>query len=260
MSETGVINPPDQRLRVFVSSTLEELAAERRAVRGAVARLRLMPVLFELGARPHPARAVYRAYLAQSQVFIGIYWQRYGWVAPGEHLSGLEDEYRLSAGMPRLIYVKAPAPDREPRLSEMLAQITSEGDVSYQRFTSAAELRRLVENDLAVLLSERFTVTPPQPDAAAGDAAAGDATGALPVPLTPLVGREQEVAAVESLVRSEGVRLVTLTGPGGSGKSRLVVEAAGRLRAGFPDECGSSSWPRSSPPIWYRARSPLGSG
>jgi predicted ATPase len=49
------------------------------------------------------------------------------------------------------------------------------------------------------------------------------------------VGREQEVAAVEALVRSEGIRLVTLTGPGGSGKSRLAVEAAGRLRAAFAD-------------------------
>src|ERR1043165_7185974 len=79
-----------------------------RAVRDAVAGLRLVPVMFELGARPHPPRNVYRAYLAQSQVFIGIYWQRYGWVAPGEQVSGLEDEYLLSAGLPRLVYVKTP--------------------------------------------------------------------------------------------------------------------------------------------------------
>ncbi|HSS91028.1 MAG TPA: DUF4062 domain-containing protein, partial [Streptosporangiaceae bacterium] len=233
MSEAGVINTPDQRLRVFVSSTLEELAAERRAVRAAVTRLRLVPVMFELGARPHPPREVYRAYLAQSQVFIGIYWQRYGWVAPGEKVSGLEDEYLLSAGLPRLLYVKTPAPDREPRLAELLAGITNEGAVSYQHFTGAAELRRLVENDLAVLLSERFTVTQPQRGAAAGDEV--PPAGALPVPATPLVGREREVAAVEALVRGEGVRLVTLTGPGGSGKSRLAVEAAGRLRPGFAD-------------------------
>ncbi len=104
-----------------MSSTLEELAAERRAVRDAVTRLRLVPVMFELGARPHPPRELYRAYLAQSQVFIGIYWQSYGWVAPGEQISGLEDEYRLATGLPQLLYVKGPAPDREPRLAEMLA-------------------------------------------------------------------------------------------------------------------------------------------
>jgi len=65
--------PPDQRLRVFVSSTLEELALERAAARGAIQRLRLAPVMFELGARPHPPRVLYRAYLDQSHVFIGIY-------------------------------------------------------------------------------------------------------------------------------------------------------------------------------------------
>jgi hypothetical protein len=99
-----------------------------------VTSLRLVPVLFELGARPHPPSNVYRSYLAQSQVFVGIYWQSYGWVAPGERVSGLEDEYQLSAGLPRLIYVKGPAPDREPRLAALLARIRDEGGASYQHF------------------------------------------------------------------------------------------------------------------------------
>jgi Domain of unknown function (DUF4062) len=62
-----VIRTPDQRLRVFVSSTVGEhgeLAEERRAVARAVSALRLTPVLFELGARPHPPQDLYRAYLA----------------------------------------------------------------------------------------------------------------------------------------------------------------------------------------------------
>ena len=229
MAEPDVIRTPDQRVRVFVSSTLGELAAERRAVRDAVTRLRLVPVMFELGARPHPPRSVYRAYLEQSQVFVGIYWQSYGWVAPGEQISGLEDEYRLSAGLPRLIYVKWPAPDREPRLTELLDRIRDEGGVSYQHFSDPAGLQRLVENDLAVLLSERFEMT------RRGQAAAGGAplAGALPVPATPLLGRDREAAAIEDLVAREGVRLVTLTGPGGVGKTRLMVEAARRLGPGF---------------------------
>ena len=64
MAETDVIHTPDQRVRVFVSSTLRELAAERQAVQDAVTRLRLVPVMFELGARPHPPRPIYQAYLA----------------------------------------------------------------------------------------------------------------------------------------------------------------------------------------------------
>ena len=231
MAETDLIRTPDQRLRVFVSSTLQELAAERQAVRDAVTRLRLVPVMFELGARPHPPRQVYRSYLAQSQVFVGVYWQSYGWVAPGEQVSGLEDEYLLSAGLPRLIYVKSPAPERESRLAEMLTRIRDDGDVSYQHFSAAAELQRLVENDLAVLLSERFEMAP------SGDGAAGEASlaGAVPVPATPLVGRDDDAAAVGDLVRAEGVRLVTLTGPGGVGKSRLAMEVAQRLGPGFED-------------------------
>ena len=59
MAETDVIRTPD-RSRFYVSSTLQELAAERQAVRDAVTRLRLVPVMFELGARPHPPRQVYR--------------------------------------------------------------------------------------------------------------------------------------------------------------------------------------------------------
>src|SRR5512135_901995 len=122
-SSTPIIHTPDQRLRVFVSSTLQELADERTAAREAIERLRLTPVMFELGARPHPPRELYRAYLDQSHIFIGIYWQKYGWVAPGEAVSGLEDEYRLSGSKPKLIYFKSPAPELEPRLNELLDRI-----------------------------------------------------------------------------------------------------------------------------------------
>lgn len=85
-------------MRVFVSSTLRELADERAAAREAITRLRLAPVMFELGARPHPPRDLYQAYLDQSHIFIGIYWQQYVWTAPGETVSRLEDEYRCACG------------------------------------------------------------------------------------------------------------------------------------------------------------------
>jgi len=82
-----------------VSSSLGELAEERRAVSRAVSALRLTPVMFELGARPYPPREVYQQYLAQSDVFIGLYWERYGQLAPGAQVSGLEEEFELSAGV-----------------------------------------------------------------------------------------------------------------------------------------------------------------
>src|SRR3954454_9802577 len=152
--QTGdvAIRTPDQRLRVFVSSTLAELADERAVVARAISGLRLTPVLFELGARPHPPREVYRAYLAQSDIFIGLYWQRYGWVGPGMEISGLEDELRLSGsgGIPRLLYVKAPAPDREAGLAAMLEELRTAGTDSYRTFGTPQELGRFVRNDLAL--------------------------------------------------------------------------------------------------------------
>jgi predicted ATPase len=226
-----VIRTPDQRLRVFVSSPLGELAAERQAVARAVAALRLTPVLFEAGARPHPPRDLYRAYLAQSDVFVGLYWQRYGQVGPGMAVSGLEEELELARGrgLPRLLYVKAPAPDREPRLAELLGRVRQEA--SYRRFRTPAELAGLVRDDLAALLSERFAATRPQAAAAPPPTLRGPRP--LPVETTSLVGREQAVDEVAGLLDRADVRLVTLTGPGGVGKTRLVTAAAERVADRF---------------------------
>jgi predicted ATPase len=224
------IRTPDQRLRVFVSSTLGELAEERRAVERAISALRLTPVLFELGARPYPPREVYRAYLAQSDVFIGLYWQRYGQVGPGMQVSGLEDEFQLSQALPRLLYVKAPAPDREPRLNELLSRIRNEA--SYRTFRTPEELGRLVRDDLATLLSERFTA--PRPQAAAAPPTPRDrGPRRLPLATTSLVGREQAIDEVAGLLARPDGRLVTLTGPGGIGKTRLAVAVGERLRGRF---------------------------
>src|SRR5688572_5138382 len=134
------------------------MAEERVAVARAINGLQLTPVMFELGARPHPPQELYRAYLAQSDIFVGLYWQRYGWIGPDMDISGLEDEFRLSRSIPRLLYVKAPAPEREPKLTAMIGEIQAEGADSYRTFRSARELGRLVRDDLASLLSERFAV------------------------------------------------------------------------------------------------------
>ena len=138
-----------------------ERPQERVAARRAIARLHLVPVWYESGARPHPPRSMYRPYVEQSQVFVGIYWQRYGSVAPGMEISGLEDEYRLAAGKPMLLYLKRPAPGQEPQLREMIDGIRAAKTVSYRTFATARELERLLTDDLAVLLSESFAGTRP---------------------------------------------------------------------------------------------------
>ena len=57
----------------------------------------------------------------------------------------------------------------------------------------------------------------------------------LPLQSTPLVGREREVAEVAQRLRGEQVRLLTLTGPGGTGKTRLALQAGADLLEGFDD-------------------------
>ena len=57
----------------------------------------------------------------------------------------------------------------------------------------------------------------------------------LPVPATPFMGRDKELADVLALVSGEDTRLLNLTGPGGTGKTRLALQAAGLASDSFPD-------------------------
>ena len=187
--------------------------------------------MFELGARPHPPRELYRAYLAQSDVFVGVYWQQYGWIAPGEEISGLEDEYRLAPReMPKLIYVKQPA-ERDERLDALIARIRDDDTASYTPFSTADELADLIEADLATLLAERFDASRASNASGADDVPIAEA---LPMPSTGVVGRDAEVATLLAwLGEDDGRRLVTLVGAGGIGKTRLALEVARLARDAF---------------------------
>ena len=178
-------------------------------------------------------------------------------------ISGLEDEYRLAAGKPMLLYLKRPAPDREPRLAAMIDSIRAAGTVSYRAFATPRELERLLADDLAVLLSESFA------GAAAGTGAsarspAGPGEAELPagtvtflltdiegstrlwetVPEAMEVALERHDSVLTEVIRGHGGVVVTSRGEGDSffavfASAVSAVEAAGACQL----RLGTEAWP-----------------
>jgi predicted ATPase len=126
--------------------------------------------------------------------------------------------------LPRLLYLKRPAPEMEPGLRHMLDEIKSDGHLAYKAFSKPEQLRELLLSDLAAVLAECFAV-------GRGEVRVSP----VPSPVSPLVGRDQDVEAVTALVEDEAGRLVVLTGAGGIGKTRVALAVATRSRPHWKD-------------------------
>ena len=135
------VTTANRRLQVLISSSASELVDEREAGRAAVQTLRLTPLD--------------RSSSERADVFVGIYWQSYGWVPPGTDVSALEDEYR-TATAPRLVYVKEPASEREPELERLLEEIRAGERATCRTFGAPGELAEVLIDDLAALVAQRF--------------------------------------------------------------------------------------------------------
>ena len=149
----------DQRLQVYVSSTLGELAPERDAAKSAIKTLRLAPAGVDLGARDGGDATPLEA----ADIFVGVYWQSYGFATDESTVSLLEEEYERGRGLPRLIYVKEPASERDPRLVRFMDRLIRDG-APIRSFESPGDLAELLVDDLATLMSERFSTAEPASD------------------------------------------------------------------------------------------------
>lgn len=211
------------RICVFVSSTIDECAAERGVVRDAIRSINHEPILFEdVGARPHPPREVYRSRLEMSHIFVGIYKESYGWVAPDTDISGVEDEFRLAAarGMDQLIYVYRTPTSRDPRLQSLIEHAKGAG-ITLAQYTDTLQLQRMVRDDLTACVSNRFV-----------DQAVVSHEPATPEEMLQSLIPDPSHRLRRSTVEAELInklatnRRVAVTGPIGSGKTILTGQVA----------------------------------
>lgn len=226
------------RLRVHLSLVPEELGQEAAAVRQALHRLRL-------DVSPGDVRS--------ADLFVGVYGDRYGPLDPDLGLSQLEAEYLAAGSLPRLVYVMPGSGRRDPHLTLLLSRIQADDRTSYRHVSDAAELARLVADDVAMVLTEAFTAVPSLVGTVAPARASAPATAApgptdtappsrprpsgrsrIPAPWHRLIGRTAEADMLCHLITHD-TRLLTLTGPGGIGKSRLAIEVATRCADSFRD-------------------------
>ena len=211
------------RLRIFVSSTITECARERERIRAAVRSLNHEPILFEdVGARPHPPRDVYKTRLEESHVFVGVYRESYGWIAPDMSISGIEDEFEIAThrGMDRLVYTHSAPAGREPRLQQLIDRARSAG-ITTANYSSLEELEQLVRSDVTAVVSSGFA----KQAIAVRDAPTAEEVleRILPEKAHRFTRRFVEKAIGEKLKES---RRVAILGPLGSGKTVILAQLA----------------------------------
>jgi tetratricopeptide (TPR) repeat protein/energy-coupling factor transporter ATP-binding protein EcfA2 len=178
----------------------------------------MRPILFEdMGASPDSPRIIYEKAIETSKFFVGIYADKYGQLLPGSTISGLEDEFELSADLPRLIYVKnVENEQRDPKLTALIQRIEREAKVTYGHYDTPEELAKKVRVDIVHQLST--------PASSIDDSVlAPDYTADLKTTLaeaTHLLPRSDLLGRIVSTLDES--HTVAVTGPGGCGKTFLL--------------------------------------
>jgi predicted ATPase/predicted Ser/Thr protein kinase len=170
-----------------------------------------------------------------------------GYAAP-EALSGKNVDTRADLfSFGAILYEMAcgtPAFHGQTAMETLAATLRDEPEpVTARRPNVPPAIRRVIERCLAKVPEHRYSSTQELRDELRALLAVGTETTPprrrrrrLPAPRTALIGREEELGRLRSLIVDEGARLVTLTGPGGGGKTRLALAAAEKLTPHFREE------------------------
>lgn len=217
MNIHGALTSAD-KLNIFISSTIEECAAERLRAKEAVQSINHNPILFEqIGARSYSPRDLYLSKLFYSQIFVGIYRESYGWTAPAAQVSGLDEELRVAIelGIPKLLYVLDPAPNRDARLSAMLQSIADAGNVTYARYSEPNELLSLIRDDLTAVVTDQFYKGQQGLEISSAPIDEGP-TALLEVNVIPRRAKEEALSALQNS------SVVCITSQAGGGKTTFL--------------------------------------
>ncbi len=220
---------PIDKIRIFVSSTLQECKEEREVAKRAVISLNHDPVMFEAaGARPHPPRSVYLRGLENAHIFVGIYREQYGFIAEGMSVSGLEDEFRYATarGLPPLLYVKRDC-TRTERLEALVTEMKGP-DFTIGHYQIPEELYELLRDNIAALVAEYCVGGLTQKGLR--PTPAGQLVEQLAPPKSRIARTNLEASFLRLLSNDN---LVTLHAPGGAGKTVFLAGLAERNNWAF---------------------------
>jgi tetratricopeptide (TPR) repeat protein len=226
----------ERAMKIFVSSTFDDLEDHRRAVREAILRLGHQPIGMEdFGSRPETWNKAALDAIDGCGALVGIYAHRYGSIPTGDALSITEQEFdRAQAlGISCFCYLVDPKhpwlPDfidsgeAKTRLETLLEKVN---DLLRSQFTTPDNLANQVSADLGRELGEETvpaTLTL-------------SALHSLPSAPADFTGRQDEVDQItRHLSGGEGAAISGLTGMGGIGKTALALIVAHKLAPSYPD-------------------------
>ena len=221
---------PSPKIAVFVSSTIGECAAERTAARKAIEDINCEPVLFErTGARPHPARITYLQGLLRAQICVIVWKESYGFIDPAVGISGIEDEFRIAREkqLDILVYIKADAPNRDPRLTSLIEQARTL--VTTHNYQTESDLSDQISSDITSLLSAAF-IDRIAPRAERLTNPSAVLAGTMPAGTTAVNRPILEEQLAASVAEKE---LTWLIGEPGAGKTILLAQWAMRHGAAY---------------------------